>query len=309
MKLARNVGVASQVLDIFVQDATVSTGAGLANVIGSSVSFSWWHEGQASVSTGTASTAGSMGVYSTSAWVQVSSSQALGWYQFGAPDGVFAAGGSAKLHFYGAPSMAPVPVEIDLNAQVNVTDIQGANAVTTAAGVLQASTQALSSAVISSVSGSVGSALGTTAANLIQIYGTAAVTSGAGILNVSTQSLTLSVSAVNVSSIAGSPVATSGAGILNVSTQAIDKTGYGLTAAERATLAGVILTTTQPEGFRTVNAAGSMIQLQYEILANLSEFSISGTTRTVNSVTSHTGGVMTGQFDSSSNPSSLKRTA
>lgn len=316
MKISRQVGTTNEVLNVFVQDATVSTGAGLANIVGSSVSFSWWHDSQASVSTGTASTAGAMGTYSTSAWVQVSSSNALGHYQFGPPNGVFAAGKTAMIHFYGAPSMAPLPLEIELTktdnqtytssqtfsstqvvasvtnaSPANITQIQGQNAVTSAAGTLTVSTQALTNLAV----------------NVNQILGQTPVTTSAGVLNVSTQTLTNL--AVNVNQILGQTPVTSAAGVLNVSTQAIDKTGYGLSAAERASLAGVILTTTQSEGFRSVNNPGSMIQLQYEILANLTEFSHSGTTRTLNSVTSHTGGVATYQFDSSSSPSSLTRTA
>ena len=114
MKLSRQVGTASQLLNVFVQDATVSTGAGLINVVGSTVSYTWFRSDQVGASTGIASTAGSMGVYSTSAWTQVNSNNALGWYQFGAPDGVFLSGDSAAIHFYvsSGPNviMAPLPL-------------------------------------------------------------------------------------------------------------------------------------------------------------------------------------------------------
>jgi hypothetical protein len=368
VKLNRVPGAVSQILDLFVQDATVSTGAGLANVAGSSVSFAWWHDSQASASTGTASTAGAMGTYSTSAWVQVSSTNALGWYQFGAPNGVFAVGQSAALHFYGAPSMAALPVEIDLNSQVNVTQIQGSGAVTSAAGTLNVSTQAIDktgynatttvnldkagytassdirtiygSAAVTSAAGilnvstqaidKTGYSLGgTTMANVMQIYSQPVVTSAAGIFNVSTQALSY---AVNVTSIVGTAAVTSAGGTLNVSTQAIDKTGYtvstvqdktgynatttvnldktaySLTAAEEANIAKTVLTTTMTEGFRASSAAGSVIQLQYEILANLIEASNSGTTRTLGSVTSHALGSIQYQYDSTV-PSSITRIA
>src|SRR3990167_7152220 len=100
MKISRQVGTASEILNLFVSDASVTTGAGLANVIGSSVSYAWWHNAQVAASTGTASTAGAMGIYSTSAWVQINSTAARGWYQFGAPNGVFSAGRTAGLNFY-----------------------------------------------------------------------------------------------------------------------------------------------------------------------------------------------------------------
>lgn len=373
MKLSLAVGTASKVLDIFVQDASVSTGAGLANLQGSTVSYTWWREGQTSVSTGVASTAGAMGVYSTSAWVQVSSSQALGWYQFGAPNGVFTNGASAKIHFYGGANMVATPVEIELTKtdnqtyasstvflaytstspsnlrqihgqeavtsaagrlSINLVSIVGSNAVTSAAGVLNVSTQTIDKTGYNA----------TTTVNLDKLnyditstYGSAIVTSAAGEFQVSTQTLAAAgsdiqtvhgspivttaagIMAIDVRSIRGSNAVTSGAGILNVSTQSlagivvstqtIDKTGYSLTAAERAAIASTVLTTTQPESIRATQAEGSLIQLQYEILANLTEFSHSGTTRTLNSVTSGTGGIATYQFDSSSAPSSLTRVA
>src|SRR5689334_2417921 len=141
MKISRNVGSTSQILNVFVQDASATSGAGLANVIGSNVLFSWWNGSQAAASSGAASTAATMGAFTTSGWVQVSSTLALGWYQFGAPNGVFAVGPVANLHLYASSgvisaNMAPIPIEIDLDTQVDVTKIQGSNAVTTSAGVL-----------------------------------------------------------------------------------------------------------------------------------------------------------------------------
>ena len=89
----------------------------------------------------------------------------------------------------------------------------------------------------------------------------------------------------------------------------LDKTGYSLTAAEEATIASTIWTTTQPESFRGLNSVGNMSQLMYEILANQVEFANSGTTRTLNSVTSHTAITVTYGYDSSTTPASIKRTA
>lgn len=114
MKISRQVGTTSQQLNIFIQDATVSTGAGLANIVASSVSFSWFRNDQAAVSSGTCSSGGTLGTYAVSSLTQASSSLALGWYQFDPPDGLFTSGNVVALHLYGAPSMAPLPIEIEL---------------------------------------------------------------------------------------------------------------------------------------------------------------------------------------------------
>ena len=449
MKLSVQVGKTSKILNVFVQDATVSTGAGLINVLGSSVSYSWWKDSQVGASTGTASTAGAMGVYSTSAWVQISSTNAAGWYQFGAPNGIFASGESAAIHFYGAPSMAPLPVEIEitrtdnqtyasstvflaytstspsnvrqvhaaavvttasgiistdnrsfhgaatvttasgiistdnrsiygsatatsaagtltvstqtLSPDANVTQIQGANAVTSAAGRLSINLVSIvGSNAVTSAAGVLNVSTQTidkTGYDVTSFYGSAAVTSAAGILNVSTQTLAAAgsdiqtvhgspivttaagiistdnrsiwgsatvtsaagVASVNVSRIVNSAAVTSAAGVLNVSTQSlvgivvstqtIDKTGYALTAGERASIASTVLTTTQPESYRSANANGSMVQLMYEVLGNLTEQTNSGTTRALASVTSHTATGLEYQYDSSSAPASITRIA
>jgi len=189
----------------------------------------------------------------------ISSSLALGWYQFGVPDGVFSTGDSVGIHFYvsSGPNtiMAPLPVEIELvrdnpqqfsssktflaytsTSPANITQAVGQPIVTSGAGILNVSTQAIDKGGygVTTVSAAV-----TTNANLLQIYGTAAVTSAGGQLQVSTQSLAGIVvstqslvgitTAANVIQVYGSAVVTSASGQFRVSTQAIDKGGYGVT--------------------------------------------------------------------------------
>lgn len=304
MKISRQVGTASEILQLFVQDATVTTGAGLANVIGSSVSYSWFRNNQSAVSTGTASTAGAMGVYSTSAWVQISSSNALGWYQFGAPNGAFTSGDVSGIHFYGAPSMAALPVEIELTktdnqtytssqsignvlAQVssNLYRIYSQNAVTSASGELRVSTQALAT---------------TTNANVLQVYSSAVVTSAGGQLLVSTQALATTTNS-NLLQIYGNQVVTSAAGQLRVSTQTMvnpDNTGI-------ANISSAVLNP-MTESYRDNSSTGTMAQLMYEMISHMGEVVITGTTKTLNNLT-HTTAVETFQLDSSTSPSTITR--
>lgn len=308
MKISRQVGTTNEILNVFVSDASVTTGAGLANVSGSSVAYAWFRSDATGASTGTASTAGSMGVYSTSAWVQVDSTNAKGWYQFGVPNGIFASGRSGALYMNGAPNMAPLPIEIELTktdnqtymssqaignvlAQVssNVYRVYSQNAVTSAAGEFRVSTQALAT---------------TSNANILQVYGSAIVTSASGQLLVSTQALPTTTRA-NVIECYGTAIVTSAGGQLRVSTQTIDKSGYDLSAAGIA----AILNTTMAEGYRASSDAGSLMQLQYEILANLIDFTHSGTTRALNSITSHAVSGLEYQYDSSSSPASITRIA
>lgn len=129
MKISRQVATASQILHVFIQDATVSTGAGLANIVASSVSFGILRNNQATVSSGSCSSGGTLGTYGVSTLTQMSSTLMLGWYQFCPPDYAFASGDSVAIHMYGAPSMAPLPMEVELTkfnnqAYVSTYDIR-----------------------------------------------------------------------------------------------------------------------------------------------------------------------------------------
>ena len=211
MKLSRQIGTVSQIANVFIQDATVSTGAGLANIIASSVSFTWLQDIQAAISTGTC-TSGTLGTYSSATFTQVSSSNALGWYQFGIPNGALAAGSCTLIHIYGAPNMAPLPIEMELTKT---------NKQQYASNTVYSSAQ-----VVASVTGSVGSVAGTTNVNVLQIQGSNAVTSSAGTLNVSTQAIDKTgynaTTTVNLDK----------TGYNATTTVNLDKTGYSLTADE-----------------------------------------------------------------------------
>jgi hypothetical protein len=235
MKISRQVGTVSEVLNIFVQDATVSTGAGLANIVASSVSFAWFRSDQATVSTGTGTT-GTLGTYGVSSFVQALSNGALGWYQFSPPNGVFVSGRTAAIHLYGAPSMAPLPIEIELTKTDNQTYF---------------SSQALSTNALVNVnlilgSTPVTSAAGTLKTDLTSIYGTAPVTNSAGILatvwdlsrtanltsTIALTATTLSTEQlVNVNQILGSTPVTSAAGTLKTDLASIFGTAPVTTSA------------------------------------------------------------------------------
>jgi hypothetical protein len=233
---------------------------------------------------------------------------------------------------------------VGITTAANLIQVYGSAIVTSGAGILNVSTQTLpagGSGDISTIYGQpiVTSAAGILDINLINILNQPVVTSGAGILNVSTQ--TLAAGAGDIISVYGVPIVTSGAGIIRVSTQAIDKGGYGvttnadksgyaLTAAydpaktaaqssdarftnldtnvgSRAT-PNDILATPLNESYRAFNSTGTLTQLMYEVVANVTDMVNSGTSRTLNSVTSHTAITVQYQYDSTT-PSAISRIA
>lgn len=212
-QISRVRGTTSEKLRVFINDGTVTTGAGLANVVASSVTFAWSRDDMSAVSSGTCTT-GTLGTYTVSSFVQLSSTVALGWYEFDPPDGIFLSGRKAALHLSGAPSMVQLPVLIELTGldnqlamssqtvstalnslglvgSVNVTSIAGSGPVTTAAGVLSV--------------GAVGVSSFTIGVNVTSLAGSGPVTTSAGVLSVT--------GSVNMTSVVGTAAVTSSAGI------------------------------------------------------------------------------------------------
>jgi len=136
MKLARKLGSTSQILQIFIQDSSSTTGAGLTGLTnGSSGLTAYYHRDTDTTATAISLVSMTVGTFTSSGFKEIDATNMPGWYQFCPPDAAFAAGAtSVGFHLKGATNMAPLPIEIDLDAQVDLTNIAG-QAVTAAAGV------------------------------------------------------------------------------------------------------------------------------------------------------------------------------
>lgn len=167
-KISRQVGTLSEKLAIFVRDATNTSSAGLANIVASSVAFTWCRDDQATFSSGTCSSGGTIGTYNVSMFTQFSSTSSLGWYQFCPPDGMFASGRSALLHIYGAPNMVPVPLEVELTKLDNQTYLSSVAISTVGGGVR------VSSSVTVGVSSLGGLGVNISSVNGVTVTGTGA---------------------------------------------------------------------------------------------------------------------------------------
>lgn len=209
--LNRQVGNVSQLVNLFLPDATVSTGVGLANVVASTVRLTWWRDNQATVSSWTLTT-GTLGTWAASTIVQVGSTSTLGMYQLSLPDGLFASGSNAAAFVMSSTAaFAPVPFIIDLSSQIlAVSSISTPVTVSGATIPFGVSSATIPFGVSSLTAG----------VNVTSIVGSAAVTSAAGVfgpLAVSSISTPVAASSlsvgVNVTSIVGSAAVTSAAGV------------------------------------------------------------------------------------------------
>lgn len=192
---SRQVGNVSQLVTVFLPDATVSTGKGLANVVASTVRLTWWRDNQSAVSSWTLTT-GTLGTWAASTFTQVGSTSSLGMYQVSLPDGMFASGtNAAAMIMSSTATFADVPLIFDLSSQ-----ILGVSSVSAPVGV--STLPAITSMTVG--------------VNVTSIHGSAAVTSAAGVFG------PLEVSSLTT------PVTVS-SGSVNASTVS-DKTGYSASA-------------------------------------------------------------------------------
>ncbi len=122
MKISRRAGATSQILQIFIANAASTSGAGLTGLTNASGSLTaYYHRDTDTTATAIALVTMTVGTFTSSGFKEIDSVNMPGWYQFCPPDAALAAGAaSVAFHLQGATNMAPLPIEIDLDAQVDV---------------------------------------------------------------------------------------------------------------------------------------------------------------------------------------------
>lgn len=131
-KLSIKPGSTSQTVYVFVEDSSSTVGAGLTGLAYNTASLTAYYVRPLGSATAiTLATQTVTGAYSSGGFVEVSSSNVPGLYRLDLPDAVLATGvRSVVVMLKGATNMAPVRLEIDLNAEVNVTHFAGSTAST-----------------------------------------------------------------------------------------------------------------------------------------------------------------------------------
>jgi hypothetical protein len=122
MKLARKVGATSQILQIFIADSSSTTGAGLTGLVfNSSGLTAYYHRDTDTTATAISLVTMTVGTFTSSGFKEIDSTNMPGWYQLCPPNAALASGAkSVGIHLKGATNMAPLPIEIDLQADVNI---------------------------------------------------------------------------------------------------------------------------------------------------------------------------------------------
>lgn len=116
MKIALKKGTTSKLLQVFIQDSSSTTGAGLAGLVFNTASLTayYYREGAATATAITLATM-TLGTWATGGFVVVDGTNMPGLYQLGIPDAALATGAnSVVIYLKGATNMVQTLAEIEL---------------------------------------------------------------------------------------------------------------------------------------------------------------------------------------------------
>jgi hypothetical protein len=112
------VGSVNEILLVFVQDSTSTTGAGKTGIAYNASGLTAYWCASASTSSNSITLAsmatGGLGVYISGGWGEIDSTNMPGWYQFCPPANSLAIGKETSYHFQGAANMVPRPLKVRL---------------------------------------------------------------------------------------------------------------------------------------------------------------------------------------------------
>lgn len=136
MKLIKAKNVTSVILEIFIQDSSSTTGAGLAGLTNASGGLTcYYHRNTAVGAVAVALVTMTVGAFTSSGFKEIDATNMPGFYQLCLPDAAFASGAdSVTAMLKGAANMAQLPIEIQL-ALVGTDDRVLVSANTHTAGV------------------------------------------------------------------------------------------------------------------------------------------------------------------------------
>jgi hypothetical protein len=279
MKIIRKAGATSNILQIFIADSSSTTGGGLTGLVYNTASLTaYYHKDGDTTATAITLVTMTVGTFTSSGFKEIDSTNMPGWYQFCPPDAAFSAGKSTAFHLKGAANMAPLPLEVDLDAQVDVTHLLGTAVSTPAtAGILDVNVKnidndaasasgtvtfpnaTLASTVnITAATGCVVSSIGNNVITAASINADA-ITDAKVASDVTIASVTGAVGSVAgaVGSVTGSvgSIATGGISAASFAAGAIDAAAIAADAIGSSELAASAITEIQA-GLSTIDAAG-----------------------------------------------------
>jgi hypothetical protein len=127
MKLSIQVASTSQTVNVFVQDSSSTTGAGLTGLAFNSAGLTAYYAlpKAAAVAITLATLAAVTTAWSSGGFKEIDATNMPGWYRLDIPDAALASGRFVSIHLKGATNMAPLPLEIELTGWNNQDAVRG----------------------------------------------------------------------------------------------------------------------------------------------------------------------------------------
>lgn len=109
------IGSTSVCFDVFVNDSSSSTGAGLTGLAHNTASLTaYYHESNAASATAITLVDMTVGSYTSSGFKQIDATNMPGWYQFCPPNASLDGGRATSFQLKGATNMAPMNLRVIL---------------------------------------------------------------------------------------------------------------------------------------------------------------------------------------------------
>jgi hypothetical protein len=117
-KLEKVAGATSEIWQVFIQDSSSTTGAGLTGLAFNTASLTaYYHRDTDTTATAITLATMTVGTFTSSGFKEIDATNMPGWYQFCPPNAAIASGAkSCAFHLKGATNMAPLPIEVQLTA-------------------------------------------------------------------------------------------------------------------------------------------------------------------------------------------------
>lgn len=127
MKLSIKAGSTSVSVNVFIQDSSSTTGAGLTGLVYNTSGLTCYYAlpRAAAVAVTLATLAAVTSAYSSGGFKEIDATNMPGWYRLDIPDAALASGRFVDLHLKGAANMAPLPIEIELTGWDNQDGVRG----------------------------------------------------------------------------------------------------------------------------------------------------------------------------------------
>lgn len=277
-KLSRKVGATSQIFQVFIADSSSTTGAGLTGIVfNTSGLTAYYHRDTDTTATAISLVTMTAGTFTSSGFKEIDSTNMPGWYQFCPPNAALASGAaSVAFHLKGVTNMAPLPIEVDLDAQVDVALWNGTAVSSPAtAGIPDVNVKNMNNVAATSITtinanqgttqpinftGTAGSALAKS--DMVDIAGAAVSTTtaqiGANAVQLNSQTITAAAGVTFPSSVA-SPTNISGGTITTVTNLTNAPTSGDLTATMKTSVTTAATAATPTAASVTGNIGGNVV--------------------------------------------------